>query len=225
MSNKVFKEYFAESQVDYVYTLKLAVNEVTDKMMDKLEIALGRYELVSASAFKKTPIQESPLDFPNVRNSPVFISEIKTTYPASRDFLETYISGVLGISEQLVVVYSQNDPRQSTTDMYLRTSAPDFKENYKPVLGEEGYPGDVTNAEAAKMYGKEFNTSFLKELEEVAKNRTIDIIENPLSIPSKIDNSDLPASYDNFNKDADNGKPSIFGREPKNKYTNWNKGA
>lgn len=225
MSNKVFKEYFADSQVDYTYTLKLAVNEVTDKMMDKLEIALGRYELVSASAFKKTPIQESPLDFPNVRNSPVFISEIKTMYPASRDFLETYISGILGISEQLVVVYSQNDPRKYTTDFYLEVSDPAYKENYKPVLGEEGYPGDVTNAEAAKMYGKEYNTGFLKELEDVCNARTIDIVETPLSVAINHDNSDLPADYHKFNDGADTGKPSIFGRAPKNLYTDWNKGA
>jgi hypothetical protein len=153
----------------------------------------------------------------------VFISEIKTTYPASRDFLETYISGVLGISEQLVVVYSENDPRQYTTDFYLEVTDPAYKENYKPVLGEDGYPGDVTNAEAAKMYGKEYNTSFLKELEDVRTSRTIDIVETPLSVP--VQPSDVGADYDTFNKNADNGKPSIFGREPKNKYTNWNKGA
>lgn len=212
MVDKVFKEYYSESVKDYKFTLKLAIHEVSDCMLDCLEASLARYELVSASAFKKTPIQESPLDFPNIKNSPVHICEIVTTYPASRDFLETYLATRLGICEQSVVVYSENDPRGIETDLFLERSSPEFKENYEAKLGEEGYPDDLTNEEAKKLYGEEYNLSFLKELEEVRASRTVDIVDSPLSVEQDIEKP--PAGYDEFNKDADKEDFGIFGRAP-----------
>jgi hypothetical protein len=216
MTNKVFKEYYSESKKEYKYTLKLAVEDVTDKMLDCLESCLARYELVSAGAFKRTPIQESPLDFPNVRNSPVFISQIVTTYPASRDFLETYISASLKLSEQAVVVYSENDPRAYETDFFLTVSNPEYTEDYTPKLGEEGYPGDITNAEGAELYGAGHNVPFLQELADVKAERVVDIVESPLSVPEENDNaSTLPADYDSFNDQLNKNDIGIFGRAPK----------
>jgi hypothetical protein len=216
MTDKVFKEYFSENQKEYRFTLKLAVDVVTEKMMDKLESALARYEIKSATAFKRTPIQESPLDFPNVRNTPVYISEIVTVYPASRDFLETYISSALGITEQSVVVYSDNDPRGLETEFHLDVTSQEYKENYNPVLGEEGYENDITNEEASELYGEKYNTEFLKQLQAARDMRTVDIIESPLSLPEENDYAEsLPSDYDSFNDQRDENSLSIFGRAPK----------
>lgn len=216
MTDKVFKEYFSENQKEYKFTLKLAVDDVTDRMLDCLENCLARYEIKTATAFKKTPIQESPLDFPNIRHSPVHISEIVTSYPASRDFLETYISNALGITEQSVVVYSENDPRGIETEFHLDVTSPEYKENYKPVLGEEGYDGDITNDEAKELYGEEYNTEFLKQLEAVRDARTVDIIESPLSLPDEnVTDDTLPSDYDDFDKQRDQNALSVFGRPPK----------
>jgi len=134
-----FKHYIMDPRV-YTYTLKIAIDEIDNRMLDTIEYCLEKYELVSASPFKKTPIQESPLDFPNVKNYAVHISELKMTYPASRNFLENYISKKLGISEQQIVVYSENDPRRTETALHLERSSPSWKENYKSVLGEDDYP-------------------------------------------------------------------------------------
>ena len=138
--DKNFKEYLMESAKQYKYTLKIAIDEIDNRMLDRNEHCLGPYQLTSASSFKKTPIQESPLDFPNVKNYAVHISELVMEYPASRDFLETFISNKLGISEQQVVVYSENDPRKFETELHLERSNPDYKKNYKAVLGDDEYP-------------------------------------------------------------------------------------
>lgn len=212
MADKAFKEYYSESQSDYKFTLKLAIDEVDSGMLDCLESCLARYELVSASAFKKTPIQESPLDFPNIKHSAVHICEIVTTYPASRNFLQTFIASRLGISEQSVVVYSENDPRQIETDLHLERSDPAYKAAYKAKLSEEDYEGGLTNEEAKALYGEEATMSFLKELEDARNMRTVDIIESPLSPAQATDK--VPADYDNFNKDADKESFTIFGRAP-----------
>ena len=117
--HKGFKDYLSDAYPEYKYTIKLAVDKVTDDMLDCMENCLAKYDLKTASKFKETPIQESPLDFPNVKYSPVFISEIALQYPASRDYLKTKLSNVLGISEQMIVVYSEHDPRFAETDLYL----------------------------------------------------------------------------------------------------------
>jgi len=212
MSDKVFKEYLSASEKEYKFTLKLAIDEVSDRMLDMLEACLGRYDIKTATAFKKTPIQESPLDFPNVQFSPVFISEIVTTYPASRDFLETYISKAIAVSEQKVVVYSENDPRAYETEHHLMVNDPAYKENYEPVMGEEVYKDDLSNEQAANLYGDGHNTAFLKELEEVRNTRTVDIVETPLS---QLETTDpVAADYDTFNDQKDDAALGIFGRAP-----------
>ena len=116
---KSFVSYVAETKTDYKYVLKFAVNEMNDDMIDMLESSLKKYDLKSASSFRKTPIQESPLDFPNIKNTPVFICDLVLGYPGSLDFLRTYICNNMGISPQQLAVYSENDPRQIETDLYL----------------------------------------------------------------------------------------------------------
>ena len=74
--HKGFKDYLSDAYPEYKYTVKLAVDKVTDEMLDCMETCLSKYDLKAASKFKDTPIQESPLDFPNIKNSPVFITEI-----------------------------------------------------------------------------------------------------------------------------------------------------
>ena len=209
MERKSFKEYLTETKKVYSYTLKLAVDNVDDDMLDVIETALEPYQLISASAFRKTPIQENPLDFPNIKNSPVFISNIKMAYPASRDFLVTYISGELQISEQSVVVYSENDPRELETTLHLERNSPKYKEKYKPALGQDSYEGDLTNEEAAKLYGEGHNYPFLKELEAIRKERELHIVEGPLS-PAQV--TDSEKSQDNFNDSLPKEDVGLFGR-------------
>lgn len=216
MADKGFKEYLVESTKEYKYTLKLALEHVDDRTLDRLEQCLSKYQLVSASAFKQTPIQESPLDFPNIKNLPVHISEIVMTYPASRDFLETYICNSLGITEQSVVVYSENDPRQIETELHLERSSDTFKDTYETKLGKETYEGEESDIaedhDEAKM-------SLLKELEEVRKSRTYDIVENPLSQSESLDHSDLGDGYDTFNDTVPTEDLGLFGRIKKAEFT------
>lgn len=206
--NKSFVHYVAETKTEYKYVLKFAVTEMTDKMIDCLEDSLKKYELKAASTFRKTPIQESPLDFPNVKNTPVFICDLTMGYPASIDFLRTYICNEMEISPAMLAVYSDNDPRQIETDLYLDRSSEEYKSKYKARLGSEY---EQTEG-AQELYGDKYNVNFLKELEKVSKERSTTIIENPLSPAQTVD---APAAgYDTFN-DAKNLKKDdvgLFGR-------------
>jgi hypothetical protein len=208
--NKSFITYVAETKTDYNYVLKFAVHEMTDDMIDILETALKKYNLKEASSFRKTPIQESPLDFPNVRNTAVFICNITLGYPGSLDFLRTYICNNLGISPQQLAVYSGNDPRQIETDLFVDRTSKEYKEKYKARLGSD-YE-DVPDDE--KRYGESYTTPFLQELEKVRKQREITIINNPLSQDEKTDHSTLTTDYHGFNdsKNLPKDDVGLFGR-------------
>lgn len=206
---KSFASYVAETKKEYKYVLKFAVNEMPDNMIDILEACLTKYELKEASAFRKTPIQESPLDFPNIKNTPVFICDVTLGYPGSLDFLRNYVCNNLGISPGQLAVYSENDPRQIETDLFLERSAPQFKEGYKTQLGS-----DYEETGDKNMYGETYNVSFLKELEKVRKERDTVVVENPLSKKEGVDHSTLPAGYDSFNdpKNLKADSVGFFGR-------------
>ena len=208
---KSFVKYVAEAKTEYNYVLKFAVHEMTDKMVDCLESCLKKYDLKTASAFRKTPIQESPLDFPNVKNTEVYICDITMGYPASLDFLRIYLCNSLGISPALLAVYSECDPRQIETDLYVDRTSKEYKDKYKARLGtayEEVGEGDPA------LYGEKYNMGFLQELEKVRKERDVTIALNPLSQAETTDHSTLPKDYDSFN-DAKNLKKDdvgLFGR-------------
>lgn len=212
--NKSFATYVAEVKTDYKYVLKFAVHEMDNARIDMLEACLTKYQLKEASAFRKTPIQQNPLDFPNINNTEVFICDITLAYPASLDFLRTYICNSLGLSPAVLAVYSQNDPRQIETDLYVDRNSPEFKAKYKTRLGSD-YE-EVPGAEEEK-YGEKYNMSFLKELETVRKEREKVTVENPLSPAQTVDHSTLPAGYDGFNdpKNLKKDDLGLFGRVKK----------
>lgn len=209
MAEKSFTSYVAEVKTDYNYVLKFAVPEMPDSTIDKLEACLTKYELRSASVFRKTPIQESPLDFPNIKNTPVYTCDITLAYPSSLDFLRIYICNNLGISPAQLAVYSDNDPRQIETDLYVDRSSPEFRSKYKTKLGS-----DYEETGDKDLYGEKYNMSFLKELEKVRKEREITTVENPLSPAESIDHSTLPKDYDGFNDSKNLKKEDVglFGR-------------
>jgi hypothetical protein len=209
--NKSFTNYVAEVKTEYKYVLKFAVNEMSDTMVDSLEASLKKYDLKSASSFRKTPIQESPLDFPNVKNTAVFICDLVLGYPGSLDFLRTYICNNVGISPAQLAVYSENDPRQIETDLYLDRNSEEYRKKYKTRLGSDY---EETPGAAAETYGEKYNTSFLKELEQVRKERKVVTVDNPLSPAAKTDHSTLPKGYDGFNDPKNLKKDDVgfFGR-------------
>ena len=204
--NKGFKDYLSDAYPEYKYTLKLAVDKVSDHMLDCMEKCLSKYDLKTASKFRETPIQENPLDFPNIKNSPVFIADITLKYPASRDYLRTKLSSMLGIAEQQIAVYSETDPRHAETDLYMaRMVNHENKGEHK--LGKDDYKGEeAENAEGTE----DQRLSLLKDLE---KERT-DRRKNGHEEYSEQDDV-LPGDYDSFDKTKEENSPGLFGRMTK----------
>lgn len=198
-----FNKYLAESVKEYGYKIKLAVDDVDDNMIDSIMYSLNKYQMVSATPFKRTPIQENPLDFPNIKNSAVCISDIVLSYPASIDFMETMLANVLGLSRQCVVVYSDHDPRIAETELYLERNSDEFKDGYEPALGSDPQGEEVESHADQSM-------SLLKTLGEMESAQTTH--ESDL-VPSDLASDDvLPNDYGKFNDSLPDESVSLFGR-------------
>ena len=85
---------------EYGYRVKIAADCTADHM-SKLESALQKYNLVSATPWKRLPIQENPLEFQRHKGAN-FTSEVCSTdvivkYPVNSRILEVFIAVNLGL--------------------------------------------------------------------------------------------------------------------------------
>jgi hypothetical protein len=173
---KRFVDYFNALKKDYEFTIKIAVNDLAEEQVGHIEEALKKYDLKNVSSVKKTPIQQSPLDFPNVRDSEVHIFNVTLQYPVTPDALLREVAEVGGIPMNAVAIYTANDPRHQYT---------------KDVLEDNtGKPTALGNPEkwtTEPAYGEAYNSAFLKSLETVKKEREENIVTNDLIPAQKID--------------------------------------
>ena len=92
-----FKEYLSESVKTYEFKIKIAgdLPEGFDKAM---KTALMKYDCSSISKGKRIPIQEAPLDFPEMKNTHVTIFDVSCRYPATTQTLTEYLVDQLKIA-------------------------------------------------------------------------------------------------------------------------------
>ena len=108
----------------------------------------------------KTPIQELPLDFPQVKNCEVSIYEVSVDYPVTQYELTEYLTAELGVNKQNLVVRKPGEPTEEyQTPVEPREGAllddPDYKES--------------PDAQFEDYYGDKYNTGFVKELNDILK--------------------------------------------------------
>jgi hypothetical protein len=79
---KNFKEYLTESKKVYSFKVKVA-GELPEKFQEGLTTRLGRCGVMTVKKLTTTPIQESPLDFPELKNMEVTVFEVICEYPVT----------------------------------------------------------------------------------------------------------------------------------------------
>lgn len=178
---KTFVDYYNTAKQEHGYTIKLARNSMTDSETGALEAALEKYNMSSMDKIARTPIQLEPIDFPNVRNTEVYIAKIVLEYPITPDALRREIADCMEMSEAAVAVYAQNDPRHQYVEQWNErmTNKEAYKSKYTPRLGSE------QEFEPEPAYGDGYNTPFLKSLADVKKKHQDAAITNDL-IPAQV---------------------------------------
>ena len=154
-----FTQYLAESAKQYEYKIKVA-GELDKDFSNKLETALGKFEVAKLSAGKSYPIQETPLDFPQFKNVNVTIFDATTNYPASVFAMTEYLADYLNLARNQIVVRKPGEP---TEEYREKIKADKDKTEFESVLQDVEYK-DLPKIDAANVVGDKANQSLLKEL-------------------------------------------------------------
>jgi hypothetical protein len=157
-----FKDILTESKKTYEFKIGVA-GPLPEGFEDRMETALKKFNVSNMTSGKKTPIQERPLDFPQLQNMEVTYFELAVEYPTTSQVLQEYVGNCCGIHQSYIIVRNANDPReeyQETDD-----SAP-----YESMLTKEDMGGESAQDNVAGSRVM----SLLKELETARKEHEHD---------------------------------------------------
>lgn len=149
---KSLTEYLSESKKTYSFKIKLA-GEVTNEETDKLKTALEKFSVVNLSAGKRTPIQKTPLDFPDLQNINVTMFDLEIYYPTITPVLEEYISQTL--NWPLHCVHVCNDITSFNSDYAVN----------KDILNTDEL--EEAEGDAQELVGEKRSMDLLKELSKI----------------------------------------------------------
>ena len=148
---KSFTEYLTESKKTYEFKVKIAGD--VESAANTIKSALSKYKVEACSAGKRTPIQESPTDFPEHKNVNVTVFDVTTAYPATSVQLRAALAEALKITETCVKVYTSSEEMENTINH-------EFDEKSgKALLTQEYQPQDNEGS-----VGDKHTMSLLKEL-------------------------------------------------------------
>jgi hypothetical protein len=172
---KTFKEYLTESKKVYSFKVKVA-GELPEKFQEGLTTRLGRCGVMSVKKLTTTPIQESPLDFPELKNMEVTVFEVICEYPVTSPELSVEIKN-MGLDEACYRVRGSNEPTEQ--EQILANAEP----TGEALLDENDLDAANTKIKHKDYFGDEFNKGFLKDLSKAAKDRKKDGVQTEYKLP------------------------------------------
>lgn len=157
---KNFADYLTESKKTYDFKIGVA-GELPENFEDMLETSLQKYGCSNIAAGKTTPIQERPLDFPQLENCEATYFEISCTYPTTSQVLQEYIGQCCGVKQSHIIVRNPNEPQE----LYQEETSSDV---YVAKLTVEELEGES----AQESVGEDRVMNLLKELETARKEQS-----------------------------------------------------
>ena len=157
---KTFKEYLAESKKMYTFRLKVA-GELPENFVNDLKDCIGKANptIIEKS---KTPIQATPLDFPELSNMEVHTFEVICEYPITAPEISQHVKWYIPESNFRVRNGSDTgDVEHNTVDMTPSGEA---------LLDDAQYK-EAGKVKVKDYFGDDFNKGFLKDLAKTAKER------------------------------------------------------
>ena len=158
---KQFNDYLTEAYNDKKYEFKIGIAGNYEGAADKLEIALKKFGVENVTPGKKTPIQERPLDFPQLENLEVTYYEAELKYPTVARSLHEYLVHAIEVPESHLIVRNINEHQEDY-------QAPKSNEPYEIKLTKEDMGGESAQDQA----GSNRVMDLLKELEVARKEVT-----------------------------------------------------
>jgi hypothetical protein len=163
---KSFSTYLTESKKMYSFKIGLA-GELPEGFEDRMETALEKFSVAKLTSGKKTPIQERPLDFPQLENCEVTYYEVDLEYPTTVQVLQEYLGSVCSVPQSHIIVRNPNEPQE----LYQQEEKSDV---YVAKLTTD----KLEDESAQQSVGENRVMDLLKELELARKENTANPIEN-----------------------------------------------
>ena len=171
-------EILTESKKTYPFKIGVA-GEVPEHFEEHLKTCLEKYKVLNISAGKKTPIQERPLDFPQLQNMEVMYYEVEVQYPTTTQVLQEYIGKCCDVHQSHIIVRSPNEPQEEYQE-------PKDDKVYEPILTTE----ELDSEGAQDKVGSNRVMELIKELEKARQERDHD----PAAAAPKGESKDIDAS-------------------------------
>lgn len=199
----------AESIKEYKYRVR-TLDEIDDARLKIIAAVIDCYNPEGSIVVTKTPIQDSPMDFPNYEMVPVYVIDITLRVPVSTYILQNKLRSALNIPNSTIIVRMENDPLELETDRLDNFGNWDEREpllSTSPIYHEYNYKADDVPA-----YGDEYNTKFLKFLASIEKNKrdlVYDFVQPENFKKGDLPMENLPSNDDaiSYNKNKDGVKP------------------
>jgi len=156
---KSFAQILQESKTTYSFNIGIAA-ELPEGIADRLESVLKKFNVLSFTTGKTTPIQKRPLDFPQLENCEVTFYEAEVEYPTTPQVLQTYLGNCCNIPQSHIIVRNPEDPREA----YQEEGS---DEPYEVKLTQEDMGGESAQNEVADNR----TMDLLKELETARDER------------------------------------------------------
>jgi phosphoketolase len=157
-----FQEILNESKKTYNFKIGIA-GELPEGCENSIKTCLEKYSVASMSKGKKTPIQERPLDFPQLQNMEVTYYEVELNYPSTQQVLQEYIGQCCNINQAYIIVRNPEEMQEQYQEMPEDTT-------YETKLTQE----DMGGESGQDSVGENRVMDLLKELEKARKEREHD---------------------------------------------------
>ena len=159
---KTFKEYLSESKKTYSFKVKIA-GELPEDFADRLKARINNRSIIQFETLKTTPVQELPLDFPELKNVEVHIFDVMTEYPLTPQEIEAEITEMNCCAVGTFKVRNSQSPSEiEQIEMGAKKEGALLHDNQYSEAGK---------IKAKDYFGDEFNKGFLKDLSKTAKER------------------------------------------------------
>lgn len=156
---KSFREILIESKKTYSFKIGVA-GDLPENFESRMKTALEKYSVEKISAGKKTPIQERPLDFPQLQNMEVTYFEVDVNYPTTTQVLQEYLGQSCSVDQSYIIVRNLNEPQE-------QYQAEKDNTPYEALLTTEDMGGESAQDSVAGNRVMDL----LKELETARKER------------------------------------------------------
>lgn len=159
---KPFTAYLNESKQSWKFYIK-TIHELSDTQSDRIEKHLMKYDSTGLGAAKKSILQSRPKDFPNHRGYEVFMYEFTTNLPVSSYQVQNEIRNMLGLSDGVFKVRGEHEIDEDIQE----------DKDAESLLADEDY-SEADKVKGEDYYGEKYNTSFVKELLKLRKDKEKD---------------------------------------------------